>query len=355
MSEFDLPWNKFVGFCMFTLDEDLIYDKVINLKSSYSTVYHLIDTSAKIRKEIQNSKSATIINDVFRVDYNLFYNHILACMFNTDINDESAQQIIKVVKDKLVEQLADYGSIEKMEPAAQAALVKKLGNLISERAANQIRYDFYSSKRTAASKPEVTPVEEKHPVSTPSAPSESVSTVEETEPQPPPSKPETTTSSKLGDVEDLLDFIGLKHEIKPKEETIVKKQEMTKQLLEETKRESIKRILSSVIKGLSPKTGVCYVAKSEDGKLDLTAFGMSEKHANFVLGILSKYPEIVKQILESDAEEKTLDAGDGVVILEDTETGVIVGITAKREEISIMAKRMKLIKTMINEFLKSAF
>ncbi|MHA1778759.1 MAG: hypothetical protein ACTSUF_10875 [Candidatus Heimdallarchaeaceae archaeon] len=355
MSEFDLPWNKFVGFCMFTLDEDLIYDKVINLRSSYSTVYHLIDTSAKIRKELQTSKSATIINDVFRVDYNLFYNHILACMFDTDISDESAQQIIKVVKDKLIEQLADYGAIEKMEPAAQAALVKKLGNLISERAANQIRYDFYSAKRTAPAKAEVTPVEEARPTQVSSTPSKPISTAKEVRPTSAPSEPEPRVSSKLGGVEELLDFIGLKQETKPKEETGIKKQEMTKQLLEETKRESIKRILSSVIKGLSPKTGVCYVAKFEDGKLDLTAFGMSEKHANFVLGILSKYPEIVKQILESDAEEKTLDAGDGVVILEDTETGVIVGITAKREEISIMAKRMKLIKTMINEFLKSAF
>lgn len=347
MSEFGLPWDKFVGFCLFTLEEDLIYDKVINLKSSFSTVYHLIDTSLKIRKEIQTSKTATIINDVFRVDYHLFFNHILACMFNTDIKDEDAQQIIKIVKEKLIEQLSDYGSIDKMESAAQASLVRKLGNLISERAANQIRYDYYTSKHTV-------PVSAPKPTKQQPTPQ---STSVETRPERPVERKEepatTYQNSQVGDVKELLNFIGLKEE-EGTDET-KKKQEMAQQLLDETKKESIKRILSSVIKGLSPKTGICYVSKTKDGKLDLTTFGMSEKHANFVLSILSKYPEIVKQVLDSGEEEKTLDAGDGVVILEETETGVIVGITAKREEISIIAKRMKLVRTMINEFLKSAF
>ena len=82
---------------------------------------------------------------------------------------------------------------------------------------------------------------------------------------------------------------------------------------------------------------------------------MSEKHAEFVLGILSKYPEVVKQTLEAQGEDKTLDAGDGVVILEETEGGILVSITKNREEIPIISQRMKLVKTMIGEFLKSSF
>jgi hypothetical protein len=82
---------------------------------------------------------------------------------------------------------------------------------------------------------------------------------------------------------------------------------------------------------------------------------MSEKHATFVLGILSKYPEVVKQTLEQPGEEKTLDAGDGVVILEETESGMLVSITKEREEIPIIAKRLKVVKTLIDEFLKADF
>jgi hypothetical protein len=82
---------------------------------------------------------------------------------------------------------------------------------------------------------------------------------------------------------------------------------------------------------------------------------MSDKHADFVLGILSKYPEVIKQTLESGTQEKTLDAGDGVVILEETESGMLVSITKNKEEIPVIAKRLAVVKTMIDEFLKASF
>ena len=126
-------------------------------------------------------------------------------------------------------------------------------------------------------------------------------------------------------------------------------------MLEETKRTSIERVLSSVVKGLSTKTGVCFVYTGEDGRLETLTFGMTDKHAEFVLGILSKYPEVIKQTLESSTEEKTLDAGDGVVILEEAESGMLVSITKNRDEIPIIAKRFKVVKTMMDEFLKSSF
>ena len=76
MSEFDLPWNKFVGFSLFTLDEDMIFDKVINQRTAFSTVFQVIDTSAKTREELRKSQTITLKNEVFRVDYHLFFNII---------------------------------------------------------------------------------------------------------------------------------------------------------------------------------------------------------------------------------------------------------------------------------------
>ena len=130
---------------------------------------------------------------------------------------------------------------------------------------------------------------------------------------------------------------------------------MTQQLLEENKRMAMERVLSSVVKGLSTKTGVCFVFTGDKGQLEIVTHGMTEKHADFVLGILSKYPEVVKQTLDSNFEEKTLDAGDGVVILEETENGMLVSITKNRNEIPAIAKRLKVVKTMIGEFLKASF
>jgi len=362
MSAFDLPWEKFVGFALFTFEEDLIFDKVINTKSSFSSVYHIIDTSLKTREELKKSNEITLINDIFRVDYEVFFNLILAFMFKTDISTDGAKKIIEVVKKKLIERIEEYGSIEKMEPSAQSALVKKLGNLICERAANQIKYDYYRTKKvvkaTKGEKEVMTSSVSDAPrrTSTEAAikPSSSTSARRPSAPVK-ETQPKSVSQPRLENVEELLAFIGFKDEKSEKEkETKTKtKQELTKQMLEETKKESIKRVLSGVIKGLSPKTGVCFVSKSPTGTLELTTFGMSEKHAKFVLAILSKYPEIVKQTLEQDTEEKTLDAGDGVVILEDTESGILVGITAKREEISTIAKRFKVVKSMIDEFLKT--
>ena len=167
-----------------------------------------------------------------------------------------------------------------------------------------------------------------------------------------PAQPASTDPSQL---EGLLEHLGQK---KGPQTTFIdndKKVELTQQLLEDTKRTSIERVLSSVTKGLSTKTGVCFVFTGDKGALETITHGMSEKHAEFVLGILSKYPEVVKQTIESPGEEKTLDAGDGVVILEETENGMLVSITKNREEISVISKRMKLVKTMISEFLKSSF
>ncbi|MHA1397058.1 MAG: hypothetical protein ACTSSF_05065, partial [Candidatus Heimdallarchaeaceae archaeon] len=103
------------------------------------------------------------------------------------------------------------------------------------------------------------------------------------------------------------------------------------------------------------KTGVCFVFTGKKGELETLTYGMTERHAEFVLGILSKYPEVIKQTLEMDSEEKTLDAGDGVVILEDSESGMLVSITKNKEEIPIIAKRLKVVKVMIDQFLKSSF
>lgn len=377
LSQFDLHWDKFVGFCLFTLNEELIYDKIINVKSDFSTIYHLIDTSAKTRQELKQSGSLTLINDIFRVDYKLFFNIILSCMFKPDIDENIANEIINIVKNKMKEQLKDYGAIEKMEPASQTALVKKLGNLIAERASNQMKFEFYPSKkktfiedkdieRDSFGRPRTSPspspsptavtqkVQEETPVS--QAPPISPSATQ-TQPSPVTTKPSPTevpSQEQVGNVEGLLEFIGFKTD-KAEEKIEDHKVELTKQLLEETKKQAMQKLLSSVNKGLSQKTGVCLVSTGHGGVLETLTFGMSEKHATFVLGILSKYPEVVKQTLEQPGEEKTLDAGDGVVILEETESGMLVSITKEREEIPIIAKRLKVVKTLIDEFLKADF
>lgn len=347
MSEFDLPWNKFVGFSLFTLDEDMIFDKVINQKTAFSTVFQVIDTSAKTREELRKSQSITLKNEIFRVDYHLFFNIILSSMFLPDIEDQLAEEIIEIIKSKLVDQLREYGAIDKMEPKSQTALIKRLGSLISERASSQIKYDYYPTKKPQQVEPDVV-----KPASTEKSSSTQVEKEVEVEHK---YSQSTTTSSESTDVGGLLEFIGQK----PDKETVVVKDsgkvELTQQLLEETKRLSVERVLSSIVKGLSTKTGVCFVYTGDKGVLETIAFGMSEKHGEFVLGILSKYPEIVKQTLETESEEKTIDAGDGVVILEGSDNGILVSITKNREEIPIIAKRMKLVNVMISEFLITTF
>lgn len=350
MSDFDLPWNMFVGFSLFTLEEDMIFDKVINTKTAFSTVFQVIDTSTKTREELKKSQTISIVNEVFRVDYHLFYNIVIACMFKPDTEENVALKMIQIIKNKLIEQLLDYGTIDKMEPRSQTALIKRLGNLISERASSQIKYDYFPTKKPQeiVSEPVEQPrvVEEKpvysEPVSTPSTTSQTYST------------PATTTQGS-GQVEDLLEYIGHKAEPLIQGVSDDKKVELTQQLLEQAKKDSIVRVISSIVKGLSTKTGVCFVFTGDKGALETITYGMSEKHAEFVLGILSKYPEVVKQTIETQGEEKTLDAGDGVVILEETESGMLVSITKNREEISVISKRMKLVKTLISEFLKPSF
>ncbi|MCE7741897.1 MAG: hypothetical protein GOP50_05520 [Candidatus Heimdallarchaeota archaeon] len=355
MSDFDLDWKKFVGFSLFTLEEDMVFDKVINTKTPFSTVFQVIDTSTKTREELKKSQAISLINEVFRVDYHLYYNIVLACMFLPETEESLAGRIIQIIKNNLHEQLKDYGTIDKMEPRSQTALIKRLGNLISERAASQIKYDYFPAKKPQVieSEPIVPARVEEQPVSsTTSASSHSPS---QTETTPSYSQSQPTSSTDPGQVEDLLEHLGQK---KGRHTTFIendKKVEMTQKLLEDTKKDSIERLISSIIKGLSSKTGVCFVFTGDKGVLETITHGMSEKHAEFVLGILSKYPEVVKQTLESPGDEKTLDAGDGVVIIEETEGGMLVSITKNREEITIISKRMKLVKTMIGEFLKSSF
>ena len=360
MSDFDLPWNMFVGFSLFTLEEDMIFDKVINTKTAFSTVFQVIDTSTKTREELKKSQTISIVNEVFRVDYHLFYNIVLACMFKLDTEENVALKMIQIIKNKLIEQLLDYGTIDKMEPRSQTALIKRLGNLISERASSQIKYDYFPTKKPQeiVSEPVEQPrvVEEKpvysEPVSTPSTTSQTYSTPTTT---PTVSSTPVTTAQGTGQVEDLLEYIGHKAEPLIQDVSDDKKVELTQQLLEQAKKDSIVRVISSIVKGLSTKTGVCFVFTGDKGALETITYGMSEKHAEFVLGILSKYPEVVKQTIETQGEEKTLDAGDGVVILEETESGMLVSITKNREEISVISKRMKLVKTLISEFLKPSF
>ncbi|MHA1197975.1 MAG: hypothetical protein ACTSQF_01275 [Candidatus Heimdallarchaeaceae archaeon] len=358
MSDFDLDWKKFVGFSLFTLEEDMIFDKVINTKTPFSTVFQVIDTSTKTREELKTSQTISLINEVFRVDYHLYYNIVLACMFLPETEEGLAGRIIQIIKNNLHEQLKDYGTIDKMEPRSQTALIKRLGNLISERAASQIKYDYFPTKKPQVieSEPIVSTRVEQPVSSTPTeTPTQSSYSPSQPEPTPSYSPAQPTSSVDPGQVEDLLEHIGQK---KVAHTTFIdndKKVELTQQLLEDTKRDAIERLLSSVIKNLSSKTGVCFVFTGDKGLLETITHGMTEKHAEFVLGILSKYPEVVKQTLEAPGEEKTLDAGDGVVILEETEGGMLVSITKNREEIPIMSKRMKLVKTMIGEFLKSSF
>ena len=364
MSDFDLDWKKFVGFSLFTLEEDMIFDKVINTKTPFSTVFQVIDTSTKTREELKKSQTISLINEVFRVDYHLYYNIVLACMFLPETEENLAVKIIQIIKNHLHEQLKDYGTIDKMEPRSQTALIKRLGNLISERAASQLKYDYFPAKKPQAvdSEPISPSPKVEQPVASPTTHMESPQTTttsstqsQTTEPQKQPTQSQPIPPSEPGKVEGLLEHIGQK---KGPQSTFIddnKKVELTQQLLEETKRSSIERVLSSVIKGLSSKTGVCFVFTGDKGALETITHGMSEKHAEFVLGILSKYPEVVKQTLESSEEDKTLDAGDGVVILEETEGGMLVSITKNREEIPVISKRMKLVRTMIGEFLKSSF
>ncbi len=377
MSDFDLPWGKFVGFSLFTLEEDLVFDKVINLKSGFSTVFQIIDTSAKTREELRKSQSLTLINEIFRVDYNLFFNIILCCMFKPDTEDKESAKIIEIIKGSLIEQLKDYGAIDKMEPRSQTALIRKLGNLISERAASQIKYDYYPSKKhqQVEAEPVTQPVAPE-PVTTPepvtstpttsepvaSTPAEAENKVQSIHPSESIARPAQTSKissspaiKEPAKVEGLLEFIGLESSQELVAKTDDSKVAMTQQLLEENKRMAMERVLSSVVKGLSTKAGVCFVFTGDKGQLEIVTHGMTEKHADFVLGILSKYPEVVKQTLESNFEEKTLDAGDGVVILEETENGMLVSITKNRNEIPAIAKRLKVVKTMIGEFLKASF
>jgi hypothetical protein len=355
MSEFDLPWKKFVGFSLFTLDEDMIFDKVINQKTSFSTIFQVIDTSAKTREELRRSQTITLKNEIFRVDYHLFFNIILSNMFLPDIEDHEAEKIIEIVKSKLLDQLQDYGAIDKMEPKSQTALIKRLGSLISERAASQIKYDYYPTKKPQQYESDIDePVQAEKPVSTSV---EQTSEVEQKYSQPTAtsSSAQTAHSTASTDVGGLLEFIGHKSDKITETVKDSSKVELTQQLLEETKRLSVERVLSSIVKGLSTKTGVCFVYTGEEGSLETITFGMSEKHGEFVLGILSKYPEIVKQTLETESDEKTIDAGDGVVILEGSDKGILVSITKNRDEIPIIAKRMKLVNVMISEFLISTF
>jgi len=345
MSDFELPWNTFVGFSLFTLEEDMIFDRVINTKTAFSTVYQVIDTSTKTREELKKSQTITLVNEVFRVDYHLFYNIVLACMFKPETDETVALQMIQIIKNKLIEQLQDYGTIEKMEPRSQTALIKRLGNLISERAASQVKYDYFPTKKPQeiVSEPVEQPrvVEEKPDYSQPTAPIQTSTPVSQ--------------AQGTGQVEDLLEYIGHKTEPLSQGVSDDKKVELAQELLEQAKRDSIVKVISSIVKGLSTKTGVCFVFTGDKGALETITYGMSEKHAEFVLGILSKYPEVVKQTIESQGEEKTLDAGDGVVILEETESGMLVSITKNREEISVISKRMKLVTTLISEFLKPSF
>ncbi|MBY9001549.1 MAG: hypothetical protein KGD64_11570 [Candidatus Heimdallarchaeota archaeon] len=353
MSEFDLPWNKFVGFSLFTLDEDMIFDKVINQKTAFSTVFQVIDTGAKTREELRRSQTITLKNEMFRVDYHLFFNIILSCMFLPEIEEQQAEKINDIIKSKLKEQLQDYGAIDKMEPQSQTALIKRLGSLISDRAASQIKYDFYPTKKPQQVESQaIEQVKEVVEVSTPVEKTQE-STQGYTQPTTKPASSSTVSSTNTTNVEGLLEFIGHKtgQDISVKSNKV----ELTQQLLEETKRLSVERVLSSIVKGLSSKTGVCFVFTGDKGTLETITFGMSEKHGEFVLGILSKYPEVVKQTLESESEEKTLDAGDGVVILEESTNGILVSITKNREEIPIIAKRMKLVNTMISEFLITTY
>jgi len=351
MSDFDLPWNMFVGFSLFTLEEDMIFDRVINTKTAFSTVYQVIDTSTKTREELKKSQTISLVNEVFRVDYHLFFNIVLACMFKPETDENAALKMIQIIKNKLIEQLKDYGAIEKMEPGSQTALIKRLGNLISERAASQVKYDYFPTKKPQeivlepVEQPRV--VEEKPDYSQPTTSSSYSAPTQTSTP--------VSQAQGIGQVEDLLEFIGHKAEPLSRGASDVKKVELAQELLEQAKRDSIVKVISSIVKGLSTKTGVCFVFTGDKGALETITYGMSEKHAEFVLGILSKYPEVVKQTLESPGEEKTLDAGDGVVIIEETESGMLVSITKNRDEISIISKRMKLVKTMISEFLKPTF
>ncbi len=345
MSDFELPWDTFVGFSLFSLEEDMIFDKVINTKTAFSTVYQVIDTSTKTREELKKSQTITLVNEVFRVDYHLFFNIVLACMFKPETDENVALKMIQIIKNKLIEQLQDYGAIEKMEPRSQTALIKRLGNLISERAASQVKYDYFPTKKPQeiVSEPVEQPrvVEEKTDYSQPTTQTQTSTPV--------------TQAQETGQVEDLLEYIGHKTEPLSQGASADKKVKLAQELLEQAKKDSIVKVISSIVKGLSTKTGVCFVFTGDKGALETITYGMSEKHAEFVLGILSKYPEVVKQTIESPSEEKTLDAGDGVVILEETESGMLVSITKNREEISIISKRMKLVKTMISEFLKPSF
>jgi len=316
-----------------------------------------------MRDELKKSKKISVVNDIFRVDYEIIFNVIFAFMFKPETSDEFSNLSIKTIKQIIIEHLKDYGAIDKMEPASQCALIKRLGNLIAERACNQIKNEYFSKRAKLHEKTE-THTTIIHPPEAEQITKETEEIRREEPKKEEPKreepkrekKPKETQVQTLGKVENLLEFIGVKGEI-ASEETSSEgtKSELTEKLLEETKRDSIKRVLSSVIKGLDEKTGVCFVYTEQLGQLDILSYGMSEKHANFVLGILSKYPEIIKQTLSSANEEKTLDAGDGVVILEETEKGILVSITKYKEEIPTIVQRLKMVKMLIDQFLKTSF
>ncbi len=359
MNTTTLNWSKFIGFCLFTLEEELIFDKVINSHSSFSTIYHIIDTSQETREEVNKSGKVTTINEIFRVDYYLIYNIVFGVMFQPDVDTENAHKISDIIKRELLKHLKDYGAVEKMEPESQTALIKRLGSMVAERTSTELKQMITSQKQKEQAleqaktfdkltQPEKE-VDKKIKHVSPETEKKQISYKDQEK-----RRKTGSDSDKLGDVGSLLDFIGYQSQEIAGKEIEKKKAELTEQVLEETKKDSIKRLLSSVIKGLDDKTGVCFVYLAVSGSLETLSYGMSEKHASFVLGILSKYPEIIRQILQGE-DEKSLDAGDGYVVLEEAEVGILVSITRQKEEINEISKRFKVVKTMINEFLKSSF
>ncbi len=145
--------------------------------------------------------------------------------------------------------------------------------------------------------------------------------------------------------------------IKPFDESIVptvEKNQMSEEILTTASKKAIKSLLFSIIKATKYPSAATYIYPKNHGTIaEIYVGNIAEKKILYVLETLSKYPRVINEILESEEENKILNAGDNIVqvILENCREGkLLIGITSQIEDVSIVAKNMKVIREIIIGF-----
>lgn len=145
--------------------------------------------------------------------------------------------------------------------------------------------------------------------------------------------------------------------IRPFDESIVptvEKDQMSEEILTTASKKAIKSLLFSVIKATKYPSAATYIYPKNQGTIaEIYVGNIAEKKILYVLETLSKYPRVINEILQSEEENKILNAGDNIVqvILESCREGkLLIGITSQIEDVSIVAKNMKVIREIIIGF-----